>query len=200
MGIFSKKSVIGNVVADHYDTGEVVVQNPFDWVHTIMLCALYLDRLAHDIGGTAGEKLWNRLFFLASDAYANVIRGESQKPLEERSYSPALDYHVVRTSSGGNRLRETITLVEKSDHYFVECRTEPLTAPEPEKRLSLGCEALFVHFFNTGERQQKFFLPAVIMAQCNWYQENGLPTMSQITAAPYRGLALMQQLLSRGTS
>jgi hypothetical protein len=198
LGLFSRTTVVGNVLVDHYETGVIVVQNPFDWVHTIMVCALYLDRLAHDIGGLGGEVLWKRLFFLASDVHANVLRVESQQPLGERLFTPAIEYHAVTRSPGGDRLREKITLVEKSGHYFVECRTEPLTANEPERRLALGCEAMFVHFFNTGEPQQKLFLPVVIMAQCNWYQEHGIPTMSQITAAPYRGLALMQQLLSQG--
>jgi hypothetical protein len=80
MGLFSKKNVVGNVIADHYDTGEVVIQNPFDWLFTITTFALYLDRLAHDIGGTDGVALWQRLFFLASDVHANVIRAESRPP------------------------------------------------------------------------------------------------------------------------
>lgn len=198
LDFFSKKNVVGNVIADHYDTCEIVIQNPFDWVHTVTVFALYLDRLAHDIGGASGEALWRRLFFLASDIHDNVIRADSEQPLENRAYEAALAWRVVSAPTGNNRLRETLTLIEKGGHYFVECRTDPFSAPEPEKQLSQGCEAIFVHLFNAGSKEQKFFLPLVVIAQCNWYQENGLPGLSRITAAPYRGLSLMQQLLTQG--
>ena len=60
-----------------------------------------------------------------------------------------------------------------------------------------GCETLFVHLFNTGEKETKFFLPVVVMAQCNWYQDHGHPSISQIYTAAYAGIAAEYHIASR---
>lgn len=198
MGFFSRKKKLGQFVLRHYAEGELVVENSLTWSLSIINFALYLDRLVYDIGGFDGERLWRLLFDAASEVFEDVVRADTGEQLEERRFHRPMEFRVVSDPPGSEPLVETAILVEKGCHYFCELTTRPIAAEEPEETLIQGCEALFAHLFNHGDKGLKFFLPVVVLAQCNWYDEHGLPSISKITAAPYAGFAAMQALTSQG--
>lgn len=194
MGLFSKKEEIGTFEIYHHPNGELVFLNSLDSTMTIMNFALFIGKLVYDLDARRADELWRLMYRLASDIFENVIRKETDVPLLQRRYDYKTKYTVVQSSSASNPMKETAKLVKKGEHFFCETSTSPMAYPNAEDTVIAGCETLFVHLFNTGTNDIKFFLPVAMMAQCNWYVDNGLPSISQITAAPYVGFIAMQRL------
>jgi hypothetical protein len=133
-------------------------------------------------GGNRGHKIVAEFFTWLRRR--SRLFSASDVPLEDRQYSFQTAFKVVSSSTGGNPLVETGRLVQKGERYFCETSSAPWTYPNIEKTVIAGCETLFVHLFNTGSKDVKCFLPVVLMAQCNWYQENGHPTLTSQGRCP----------------
>ena len=64
------------------------------------------------------------------------------------------------------------------DRAFIEAEFTPETYFDIENEVRKGCEAMFVHLFDTGDKETKFMLTLALMAQCTWYRETTLSLVS----------------------
>ena len=121
---------------------------------------------------------------LAAETVEKVLEPEDiEIPLEERVCPCRTKSRVVGASNAERVLRVVANVYEKGERVFMEAEFTPKTCSNIEYEVRKGCEAMFVHLFDAGDKETKFLLPLALMAQCTWYEENGYPSVVQLTEA-----------------
>ena len=180
--VFAKKEALGSFSIDHYDGGDIVFVESLGSSALVRVAYyLYFDQLVYNSGPHWGPKLWSRIHTIASETIQKA-EGD-QGPPEGFTCPSRTKSRVVGTPSGTRVLRTEVKLCKKGDSPFVESEFTPKTCPSIEYEVRKGCEALFVHLYDTGDNGTKFALPLSLMAECTWYEENGFPGPTQICKA-----------------
>lgn len=203
MGIFSKKEEVGEMSLYLYPNHEMVIHNTFShpdqWDMTVIAFSLFLGKTVYDLRDQRGTALWKSIFSLASSAF-EVVREKDGIPIEEKLLQAQPLFKVVQSEQSiGNYLKETGKIVQKNNLYFCETSSTPSSYPDIEDTVMSGLESAFIYLFNTGNKQLKFCLPIVLVAQCNWYQENGFPSFSTFNQAAWHGIDFMNSALAAGS-
>lgn len=199
MGLFSRKEEVGEFIIDHHANGDLVFQTTLNPNMTLINFAFYFGKTVYDLGEYEGTQLWKKLFATSTDVFNNVVVPDSAIELEDRRFDKETRFKVVPSSTGSDYLRETVGLFQKGDVFFCETMSAPPDYPQTEDTLIQGIETLFVHLFNSGPKDVKFFLPVVVMAQCNWYIDNGFPSMLSLNGPAYQGINTMMQLAQQAS-
>ncbi|GEM_PF-6307460 len=191
---------IGVFKLSHYPSKEVVYESDLRPGLMVVGYGFYLDKLVYNLGEAKGTELYNKIFVIASGVVEKLDKEDDfpegkRTSIEKYSVAGTTEYRLVNISSGDNPLVAVAELWErKNGSRYVQTHFSPKVYPDTEGVVAGGCEALFIHLFNEGDKQTKFFLPMFIIGQVNWYQENGYPGLMKVGQAPYAGMAVVRQI------
>ena len=130
---------------------------------------------------------------MAQEAFQVTNEG-SEVLLEDRTYGGNTEYSVVDRSDSDLLLHAKADICKRGERIFAQLTVRPPTCPDTEGVVRRGIEALFVHFYNSSSKAMKFFLPIVVLSQCERYRDNGIPSISQITTAARQGIAAAKKI------
>jgi len=196
--LFSGKDVVGVFEIDHYDNGDIVLRSTVTPSFSYVAYAFYFDRLVFNSGDLLGQRLFRSIKALAVEAFTKVVQADGDVPLEDQEYLPSypLASTVVPRSAGRVDLHVKAELRRRGHQCFMNTEFTPESFSDTERVAREGCQALFVHLYNAGDKNTKFFMPVLVNKQCEWYEQNGVPSITQITAAPMAGIEAVYQISS----
>ena len=188
MALFAKKVLLYEFTLAHYHNRRLVFKgknatSDADDESVLKIAYLYyFDQLVYNVGPPVCERFWQQIGQRAAQGT------EACKTDNDPQHPAQTEFQVVSTPPEGKHVLATVKLVSKNNNPFIEATFSPITYPNTEMTVMAGCEGLFVHLFNSMHPVGRMLLAFSAFFQASWYEENGCPSVRQLSAAPSYGM------------
>jgi len=161
--------------------------------YDVLSYAFFLDHLICNLEGEHATQLTKALYELSTKACTTISSGSDLS-----AELPAEDgWSFSYLSSSDNGLENPISIQLASIGEGKLASSINLSAKDLNENADYWAEsaaAFFIELLHHGAEDARVLLPVLVMAQCSWYMERGIPDNGLEGVAPNVGLAYIRQI------
>ncbi|MDC0358674.1 hypothetical protein OAO01_07655 [Oligoflexia bacterium] len=189
--------LISEFEVHYHSTGELLISRPLDQEYDAINFAFYLDYIVCCLGKDVGATLAKRVYALADFVYNSVVATGCLPHELPANLKGNKDLAETVHSTDGLPVSAVLRLLQRDDGHIVSAiSVEPETILSAPGLFVKGLEALFFEILEQGSQQAQHLLAVLLLVQCSWYLDKGIPTLDELGGAPDAAMEFVGELTS----